>query len=170
MTIAEKKRTNNLAEYILYMFQTEDLIRAFEFDIERIKNDLVTLLASDDADKEEIGSWYETIANTMKSEGLEQTGHLEAVNKDINLLKDLFSKLKKKDDVFQKIVANAQPLFSQSSLSEVDTCLNGMYAYLILKTDDLPVPDITSKRAEIFGEVLSYLSYKANQEEYLSKN
>ena len=33
MIISEELKQNNIAEYILYMWQTEDMIRSFDFDI-----------------------------------------------------------------------------------------------------------------------------------------
>lgn len=37
MIIASRKRKENIAEYILYMWQIEDIIRANSCDIEQIK-------------------------------------------------------------------------------------------------------------------------------------
>ena len=34
MFVAQHKQQENIAEYILYMFQIEDLIRAYNFDLE----------------------------------------------------------------------------------------------------------------------------------------
>ena len=36
MIIAQEKRKTNIAEFILYMWQVEDLIRAYKFDIKLI--------------------------------------------------------------------------------------------------------------------------------------
>ena len=36
MIVAEQKRKENVAEYILYMWQIEDTIRALDFDLTRI--------------------------------------------------------------------------------------------------------------------------------------
>ena len=41
MLIAAKKKEENIAEYILYMYQIEDIIRSFQFDIERIMDEYV---------------------------------------------------------------------------------------------------------------------------------
>ena len=38
MVKAEQKRTENIAEYIIYMFQTEDLVRALKLDLNQITN------------------------------------------------------------------------------------------------------------------------------------
>ena len=36
MLIARQKRSENIAEYLLYMFQVEDLIRAYDFNLDQI--------------------------------------------------------------------------------------------------------------------------------------
>ena len=37
MLIAREKKKNNIAEYILYMWQLEDMLRALKLDMEHIK-------------------------------------------------------------------------------------------------------------------------------------
>ncbi|WP_347164130.1 DUF4924 family protein, partial [Parabacteroides merdae] len=37
MIIARRKRKENIAEYLLYMWQVEDLIRANNFDMDSIR-------------------------------------------------------------------------------------------------------------------------------------
>ena len=37
MLVASQKRKENIAEYLLYMWQVEDIVRAFNLDIERIR-------------------------------------------------------------------------------------------------------------------------------------
>ena len=39
MIIAKQKRRENIAEYVLYMWQLEDLIRAYNFDIDAMTKD-----------------------------------------------------------------------------------------------------------------------------------
>ena len=41
MLIAQQKLKENIAEYILYMYQIEDVIRAYNFDLERIMDEYV---------------------------------------------------------------------------------------------------------------------------------
>ena len=41
MITASQKNKENIAEYLLYMWQIEDLIRAFGLDLDRIKENLV---------------------------------------------------------------------------------------------------------------------------------
>ena len=42
MIIAEQKRKENIAEYLLYMYQVEDMIRANELDLESIEKTLIS--------------------------------------------------------------------------------------------------------------------------------
>ena len=48
MLIAETKRKENMAEYLLYMWQVEDLIRANGCDIDAIERNLISRYDVDD--------------------------------------------------------------------------------------------------------------------------
>jgi len=41
MYIAKEKRKNNIAEYILYMWQIEDMLRAYNFRLDNIEKELI---------------------------------------------------------------------------------------------------------------------------------
>ena len=172
MRLANSKKENNIAEYIIFMYQTEDLIRSFGMDIERIKKDLISLTPKDEDEKEELGEWYNTIITTMKQEGIVSSGHLHEVQNLVSALQLLYRTLKKEDDAFQALTTTVQPFFDKNNVNnnEVSICFNGMYGYLILKTGELPVPELTTISAKRYGEVLSYLSYKYKQKNYLNEN
>ena len=53
MYIASKKRKENIAEYILYMWQVEDMIRANGCDIDRIKANIIDRSGLDAARRED---------------------------------------------------------------------------------------------------------------------
>ena len=36
MLLAQQKQKENIAEYIIYMYQMEDIVRAFQFDLDKI--------------------------------------------------------------------------------------------------------------------------------------
>ena len=42
MIIASQKRKENIAEYLLYMWQIEDIIRAYKLDIDTIDEQIVS--------------------------------------------------------------------------------------------------------------------------------
>ena len=52
MIVAKQKRKENIAEYLLYMWQVEDLIRANQFDIDSIRRTVIAQYDQPDDVKE----------------------------------------------------------------------------------------------------------------------
>ena len=59
MLIAREKRRTNVAEYILYMWQVEDMLRALALDIEQVDRHVVSQFRVDEKTKLEIREWYD---------------------------------------------------------------------------------------------------------------
>lgn len=77
MDIAQAKRKENIAEYILYLWQIEDLLRALQFSPEAIYSQLVAPREVEEEQKHLFLLWYMDIVNLLRKEGKEQSGHLE---------------------------------------------------------------------------------------------
>ncbi len=77
MFTAQKTRKENIAEYILYLWQLEDLLRALQFSPEAIYSQLVQPSGLTEAQKQETFLWYMDIVNLLREEGKEQQGYLE---------------------------------------------------------------------------------------------
>ena len=78
MIIAQKKRKENIAEYLLYMWQIEDLIRATGVSAEGIDQHLLPRYDGvDDAKRAEIRTWYLELVEMMRTEGKVESGHLD---------------------------------------------------------------------------------------------
>ena len=78
MLIALQKRKENIAEYILYLWQVEDLLRALQFSPEAIYTTLVDKTAGlDEQQKENIFNWYMQIVELLRKEGKESRGHID---------------------------------------------------------------------------------------------
>lgn len=77
MDIAQSKRKENIAEYILYLWQLEDLLRALQFSPEAIYSQLVAPREIDEEQKHIYLLWYMDIVNLLRKEGKEEAGHLE---------------------------------------------------------------------------------------------
>ena len=56
MLVAEKLRQENIAEYLLYMWQVEDLIRTCKFDLDTILKSVKANSLESDEDKEKIAN------------------------------------------------------------------------------------------------------------------
>ncbi|MDT9694135.1 DUF4924 family protein, partial [Streptomyces sp. P9(2023)] len=80
MNIPNKQQ--NIAEYLLYMWQIEDLLRAYDLDIDKVQQHLIDPTPLDDNAKKASRDWYEGLILMMKSEGVQERGHLQ-INKNI---------------------------------------------------------------------------------------
>ena len=86
MFIAKKLRSQSVSAYLIYMYQVEDLIRAYGLDTERIAKEYLPRFGYDEAQMKEAKEWYESLVRMMKEEGKEQTGHLRVVQNTLDLL------------------------------------------------------------------------------------
>lgn len=170
MLLADKKKEQNISEYIIYMYQTELLIRNFDFDIEKIKIHVFGNIPDEklsEAIKEEALMWYAQVIDEMKAEGLEKEGHLSYVQEEVQKLSDLSMKLLVEDSDYQAIFNAARPAIreniqaSEGLISNpIQACLNGVFGLLIARMNGKQIPEDTMAQIEHFGNLLSFLSAK----------
>lgn len=177
MNIAENKKRTNISEYIIHMYQTEDLIRAFDFDMDNIRQYVIKHIPVDEAEKEELAGWYQGIMKKMEQEGVNEKGHLQETQKHVDELTDLAEKLKVEDDRFKAIYDSAKPHidegleFAKGEINgEIQICLNGIYGLLLARMNGREVPEELMTGINSFGEVLSYLSYKYKERNEVRDN
>lgn len=165
MLLADKKKKENISEYIIYMYQTEDLIRAYQFNIEEIKQQVISQI--ENADQEALYEWYLEIARQMQAEGLEKRGHLNAVQEIVTALNGLHESLLKADQQYRQLYSKTA-LHIHKSMEQskgavkepVQAALNGIYGYLLLRLHDQKVDESLMPAINSFGDMLSYLSYR----------
>ena len=75
MFISKQLKQQNIAEYLIYMWQVEDLIRAYGCDLERIREELVPRFPAEQ--QGELAQWYEDLIEMMRREEVMQQGHLQ---------------------------------------------------------------------------------------------
>ncbi|MCM1336820.1 MAG: DUF4924 family protein [Candidatus Amulumruptor caecigallinarius] len=142
MKIASQKRKENIAEYLLYMWQVEDLIRANDLDIDRIKANVIDPSGLDEAQRKEVTEWYESLIDMMRREGVEKSGHLQLNKNVIIQLVDLHRALLA-DPRFNEYTAEfyrTLPYIVElrakagvSQVGEIETCFNALYGMLMLR-------------------------------------
>ena len=76
MLLAQQKQKENIAEYIIYMYQMEDIVRAFQFDLDKIVQYIVHPAVKNDHELTDNKKWFEDVIRQMKAQRLEQQGHL----------------------------------------------------------------------------------------------
>lgn len=143
MYIAKQKRKENIAEYILYIWQLEDLFRALRFDNNQIYVTLVepqTNLTQEQ--KEQTLFWYIDLINLMKSEGKEQVGHIEHTLHLIDDLNDLHLQLLKLPAGkayaarYATVAADIAKLRGQvgtKNISDIELCFKALYSVVLLR-------------------------------------
>ena len=164
MIIAQQKRKENICEYLLYMWQVEDLIRANHFDMEQIWQHVVSRYQQPDEVKEKIAVWYEELIDMMRSEGVLESGHIQLNKNVIISLTDLHLRLLKspKEMVYGATYYRTLPYIVQlraksggAEVPEIETCFTALYGYLMLRMQG---KEVSSETMEAIRQISSFLA------------
>ncbi len=157
MLIAKKLKEENIAEYLLYMWQIEDIIRANKLDIDIIDKQIISGFEQPQNVKNEIREWYENLIDMMRREDVMEKGHL-IINKNvISELTELHNRLLKSPqeteytEAYYKTLPFIVELRSKTqdkNTPELETCLAALYGFLLMRL----------QKKEISGETQSALS------------
>jgi len=167
MIIAEQKRKENIAEYILYMYQVEDMIRANKLNLDSIEQTLISKFEVDYNVKREMREWYRTLIAMMQDEKKEETGHLNLLSNTVEQLDEMHLQILKKGidmgykETHKRAQAHIEALRMRSGHgkeSDIQVALNGLYGLLILKLKKTPITEETSKAFETIRELVAELS------------
>lgn len=173
MIRAHEKRKENIIEYLLYMWQIEDLIRANQLDIETIKKNLIPQYQPEEI-QGEVTRWYEELIDMMRSESVQEKGHIQ-LNKNVVIsLTDLHLRLLKenKEMIYGAAYYKTLPFIVQlraksggEEVSEIETCLTAVYGYLLLKMQGRTISKETDEGIRQIMSFLSLLAAKYTEDE-----
>ncbi len=167
MIIAQEKRKTNIAEFILYMWQVEDLIRASGFDFERVNEIVISKFDLPEETLDEIRTWYANLITLMAEEKIVEKGHMSFLTNLIRELNDLHLRLlqsteeKKYQEIYQAAQINIKPFMEKSPgsfFSEIEACLTGLYGYLMLRLQNSEISNETKEAMTSFSNLLAALS------------
>ena len=169
MLIAKRLKKENISEYLLYMWQVEDMIRANGLDIEKINSRIVSQYDQPEDVKKEIGEWYENLIEMMRREGVAEKGHL-IINKNvISELTDLHNRLLKNpaeqdySSAYYKTLPFIVELRAKSpekDIPELETCFSALYGYLLMRLQKKEVSGETQAAISQISSFLRLLSQK----------
>lgn len=168
MIIASRKHKENIAEYLLYMWQIEDIIRANGLDIDRIKSSVIDKFELTDVQRKELEEWYESLIDMMRREGVEKSGHLQLNKNVIIQLTDLHLALLKDPRfpeytaVFYKTlpyIVELRAKAGENPAGEIETCFNALYGMLMLR---LQGKEISVQTMEAVAQISKLLAILAN--------
>lgn len=77
MNIVKQMSSGSRAEYLLFLWQTEDTLRAFDCDFEQLAQKYLSAFTyENEEERKENETWYEQLCEMMHNEGATQNGHV----------------------------------------------------------------------------------------------
>ena len=178
MQISQKLKNQSIAEYLLYMWQVEDLIRANDYDLDKLEQNYISQFQVDESEKEALKEWYGNLIEMMRSEGVKEKGHIQINKNVIILLNDLHQQLLKspKFPYYSAAYYKALPLIvelrrkaGENEKNELETCFEALYGLMMLRLQGKEVSEETVKAMMSISQFIGMLSdyYKKDKEEPL---
>lgn len=176
--IAERKKSQNIGEYLVYMYQMEDLIRSYQGNMEEIEQYVISHYPVPDEEKESIKNWFAELADSMQQQALMQKGHLQELQVLVQQLLELHYQLLKTDANYMSTFHLVKPHLleaveatqTEELGNEIQICINGIYGLLLCRLLGKKVSDRQLEAADAFGNVLSHLNFSYQQRLFLSPN
>ena len=172
MLVAEQKLNENVAEYILYMYQVEDVIRAFKFDLDAIMEQFVVPQLPDTSFLLEYRKWYATLISQMQSQKIEGKGHLFLIQEILIELSYLhntllnMSKDEKYKELYERALPHIESFVDKSNLKDknhIEAAFHALYMKLLLKLQKKEISSETEESFDSMRILLAYLSRAYHQ-------
>ncbi len=176
MFIAQELRKKNIAEYLLYMWQVEDTIRAFDCSLARIKHEYVERFDYTDEQKEDEVDWFGNLIRMMNEEGCREKGHLQINKVTLQTLCELHEQLMASpkfpfyNTAYYKVLPFIVELRNRGANkeeNEIETCLNALYGVMMLRLQKKEITPNTQNAVKDLSNFIGMLSdyYKKDKEE-----
>lgn len=143
MLTAKQLRRENVAEYILYLWQVEDLLRALQFSPEAIFSQLVA--PNKELSPEEqhaMLSWYVELGELLEKEKKEDKGHLEHTlhliedlhNLHLQLLKyEVGARYRVLQSRLEEVLPNLRAVITEENISDTELAFRALYAAMLYR-------------------------------------
>lgn len=160
-------QTENVAEYLLYVYQIEALVRSLDFNVETIDQQLIAPVFEDPKQRQEQLQWYAQIVAEMQQRQLLKEGHLEQVDEILVELIYLHNTLLTilNDDKYKGLCEHANEALQAFKVKsnmpnrhDVEVLLHAMFMKLQLKMKKQEISPETEAAFDLFRIQLAYLS------------
>lgn len=167
MIIAELKKKENIVEYILYIRQLMDIMRANNLEIQKIDELLVSKFEVSEKEKLKIHNWYHDLIVKMRNENVEHSGDIKEIKDLIAVLNKIHQTLLNDENEYRhhELYNWAKPnideykrLSRSNSDNEIEICIDAMYALLLLKLQGKSISEETAQAMQTFGALLANLA------------
>lgn len=139
-------KKNNIAEYILYLWQIEDYLRAFPQQAES-NQELQDLL------------------NMMRQENIMEHGHLQLAQNALRELEELHDDLLEQEATYRAAMIQLTPSLNllkaktdRPTMNNIEACLTLLYQIMLLKLQKHPISSETELVQKQATQLLQYLS------------
>lgn len=168
MYIASQKKKENIAEYILYMWQVEDMIRAYKLDMGLITTHIIDKFQLDEEKKGLVVQWYQDLIDMMRAENVIEKGHLQINHNIISDLTDVHVHLvNSKDPLYGGFFFKAYPIIEELKTrqnstieNDLEVCFSFLYGILLLKLQQKEISKETTLAMQTITNLLALLAVK----------
>ena len=174
MFVSRELRKKNIAEYLLYMWQVEDIIRANELSLDKIKALLIDPYNLSAEQYDEAIEWYGNLIEMMRLEDVKECGHLQINRNVIINLTDLHQRLLKSQKVpfYSAAYYKALPFIVEfrtksegREKSELENCFDALYMLWLMKLQKREINEETLKATAEISKFISMLSLYFKEDE-----
>ena len=186
MLVAKELRKKSIAEYLLYMWQIEDIIRAYQCSLTKIRKEYIDKFNYTDAQKDEEEDWFGDLLRMMNQEGCRENGHLQINKVIMQSLNELHAQLltsskfpfysaeyyrvlpfivelrgKTKqvaDRMARKNEANLKEIAANLGYSEIETCFDVLYGVMMLRLQKKEISRETETAVKEITTLIGMLS------------
>ena len=141
-----RSKKDNIAEYILYLWQMEDYLRAFPKNAETTPE-------------------LHELNEMMHREGILEGGHLALANNAMTELIDLHATLLNEDAMYRAAIIRLQPSLNllkaktdRPTMSDIEACLVLLYQIMLLRLQKKEISPETASVQQQATQVLTFLS------------
>ena len=174
MFISKELRKKNIAEYLLYMWQVEDMIRANKLSLDSVKSNVISAYELPDDSRQQLVEWYGNLIEMMRTEGVADAGHLQINKNVIIMLTDLHLRLLASPKVpfysaaYYKALPFVVEFRSKSNgqdKPELENCFDALYMVWMMKLQKRELSEETLKATTEISKFMSMLSLYYNEDE-----
>ena len=178
MFIAKELRKKSIAEYLLYMWQIEDIIRAMGCSLPLIRKAYISKFTDyTDEQKEDEIDWFGNLVRMMNEEGKRDQGHLNINDIVVRDLVDLHQRLLQSNrfPIYNAEYYKVLPFIVElrgkgdKNISEIETCLDALYGIMMLRMQKKEISPETEHAIKEISTFIGMLSdyYLKNETESL---
>ena len=163
MFIAKELRKKSIAEYLLYMWQIEDVIRAMGCSLPLTRKAYVSKFTDyTDEQKEEELDWFGNLVRMINEEGKREQGHLNINSIVVKDMADLHKRMlqSNKFPIYSAEYYKVLPFIVElrnrgdKDVNEIETCLDALYGIMMLR---MQKKEITHETEHAIKEISTFI-------------